>query len=169
MEWPLTPTCHGEPDPVFKYGGAEWSRKNDSEPRHCTYCGSIHPEDMYDLFTGKAVINEPRFDPHEAIEKVGGNPEDYLKALHAHQREVNAMGPRLHGADWKYGWPHKFYIHGASAGYIKWYNQHLDDKGYDDEAWKALVDLLECHGGVKFFRNEKGQLAFKAPYCGFQR
>lgn len=41
--------------------------------RHCWYCGSIHPGDLYELLASGNVL-------------------------------------KLGGADWKYGWPHKFYV-----------------------------------------------------------
>jgi hypothetical protein len=139
------------------------ARNPDGEPfRRCSYCGSIHPEDLL------AVVE---------------------------------AGARLGGSDWKYGWPHKFYVenipnpnsarrveiggrsyfdetkgervfephYGEEGNYhAKWYNEHLLDVGYDDEAWQRLVAALEHYAGITF-RLVDGKLQYAAPMRGYQR
>lgn len=175
MEFPEAPTCHaGAP--------TTWRPKNEKlHPSHdlptafrtCSYCGSIHPEDL-------------------------------LEALRA--------GAKLSQADWKYGWPHKFYVEGIPNPYAgqpqrvgsmgiagseptaeerarmgedaqvvqngywptdgtprydlvqfrpagptthaKWYNEHLQE--LNDEAFAELARELHQRTGVLFLRDENG-------------
>lgn len=53
------------------------------------------------------------------------------------------------GADWKYGWPHKFYI-----GDRKFYNNHLNR--ISDELLKEYSILSEKCFGIEWTRDEKG-------------
>lgn len=80
--WPEKPTCHDSDYQAQRFAPQTWRPKGEKlHPSHdlpmvfrtCSYCGSIHPEDL-------------------------------LEALRA--------GATLSGADWKYGWPHKFYVGG---------------------------------------------------------
>lgn len=124
--------------------------------RACSYCGSIHPEDL-------------------------------MAAL--------AAGAKLRGADWKYGWPHKFYVSeipnplvgqaikiGSSykdgvstpmmgiAGpttWAKWYNEHLTD--LDPETFAKLAAMLKEHCGIEFSIDPEKGLVYRAPYAGYQK
>ena len=152
--------CHGDVTQkgVFKFGATHW---RDAAPIHkdgyqgyvyrsCSYCGSIHPDDL--------------------LTAVGS-------------------GATLHGADWKYGWPHKLYVEdipnpiagqtikiGASNGKalmgeasktasMKWYNEHLED--LDDAEFKEVTDMLKEKTKIEFLRDEKG-IKYKAPFAGYQ-
>jgi hypothetical protein len=164
--------------------------------RTCSYCGSIHPKDLYRHLSGWPV---------------------------GIQESLHASGP-LGGSDWKYGWPHKFYVEGLPnlrAGEIepqfmyggrdglvgrgmpgadpeeyqrgfspitgepekgwrikvgeypspmtahaKFYNQHLMD--LDDACFAALAPLIQKYGGIEFSRDVEG-LKYKAPHRGYQR
>lgn len=160
MSFPEKPTCHEIPS-VLTFSDKEivWrSPKLDCEYgdelyRTCSYCGSIHPEDL-------------------------------LAAL-------AISGSRLSGSDWKYGWPHKFYLDvpnpnkdtvvkiGCSSEYaegkriekaimgtretlhFKWYNEHLLDVGYsEDDLAKLIVGLRQA--GIFFTRvlREDGKFDF---------
>lgn len=116
------------------------------------------------------------------------HPEDLYTALH--------HGAKLRGSDWKYGFPHKFYVDNISNGYAgvetevggtydrgvftptrgigphaipaKWYTVHLTDEGYDDESRDELLKLLELCSGISFFFDD-GKLMYRAPYHGYQR
>lgn len=68
-------------------------------------------------------------------------------------RRLKTPGTSFSGADWKYGWPHKFYI-GAHPGGLKFYNKHLEDAS--PEEFSEFVALADRFFGVKFYRNEKG-------------
>lgn len=71
--------------------------------RTCRYCGSIHPDDLTALLVqhGISRVTEERVD--EWARKVG-TPEHI--GLHD-----GLTGLVLDEADWKYGWPHKVYVH----------------------------------------------------------
>lgn len=201
IQWPERPTCHDSDFMSARFGPTSWREKgkklhpsNDTVQafRTCSYCGSIHPEDL-------------------------------IEALKA--------GATLGGADWKYGWPHKFYVEkipnpnagqlvsrtscsiaGAeptaeerasmerwatkpgsevrvkpsgfdpgdgtpryslavfepdgSTTHAKWYNEHLKD--LSPEAFAELALLLEKHAGIRFEMTEKG-LMYAAPSAGYQR
>jgi len=141
-------------DGEWRETGEKW----EAEPfRTCGYCGSIHPEDL-------------------------------LRFLDA--------GAQLGGADWKYGWPHKFYVENipnpqperlyvistTSQGsrvldvkygtrqtlHAKWYNNHITDDGFDDEARAKLLAALERHADI-VFEIVDGKLHYRAPSAGYQR
>jgi len=128
--------------------------------RCCGYCGSIHPEDLL------TVLN---------------------------------TGARLGGSDWKYGYPHKFYVYDIpnphanepsvvgsqsverdgmrvnesiigrqGTFHSKWYNQHLLDEGYDEQALTFLLRVLQAASGI-MFRITNGRLEYGAPFFGYQR
>lgn len=85
-----------------------------------------------------------------------------------------AAGADLHGADWKYGWPHKFYISGKGVprGQVKWNNKHLLD--LDDDTFAEFSEILMRYSGIYFARmkdNRAGtvELGWRAPYHGYQR
>lgn len=168
MIWPERPTCH-QVNAVFRFGAPSWIRQRankyqpDGEPfRRCSYCGSIHPEDL-------------------------------IAALDA--------GAQLGGSDWKYGWPHKFYVMSipnsnkgrraqvGSSSYwddakgervdepimgeesdfsAKWYNEHLTDQGYDDEALTLLLARIKQASNIEFRFDDAGRLQYAAPYAGYQ-
>lgn len=193
ITWPERPTCHDSDWQAQRFAPQTWRPagvrlhpENDHVPafRTCSYCGSIHPEDL-------------------------------LNALRA--------GAKAGGSDWKYGWPHKFYVDGipnTNAGNLvsgtsgsmagpltpekraelqryvmpggelevtedadgrgyrfnvrnpdgptthgKWYNVHLMD--LSPAAFDELVPLLLQHTGIKFERDEKG-IKYSAPRAGHQ-
>lgn len=62
-------------------------------------------------------------------------------------------------ADPKYGWYHKYYIdlyHGDTPIYLKFYNEHLIDEGYDEEAINTTLAFLTDIGPIKWVKDEKG-------------
>jgi hypothetical protein len=118
LKWPDKPLCHGE-SPRFSTNGVSWRpaypdgsphRGRLGEPiadgqypgpygypfRACSYCGSIHPEDLWMLLTGHRLLTEAE------QAKYGTR-----YCLLTDRPEV-----KLGGSDWKYGWPHKFYVEG---------------------------------------------------------
>lgn len=200
--WPERPICHDSDWQAQRFGQTSWRPKGEKlHPsndlpmafRTCSYCGSIHPEDL-------------------------------IEAIKA--------GATLGGADWKYGWPHKFYVDkipNPNAGqprsftsmsiagpepteeerasmqqyadrpdcelrvvqdgfsssdgkpryrlsvfqpddpttHGKFYNEHLND--LSPEAFAELAPLLEQRTGIKFGRDEQGRLGYSAPRQGYQR
>lgn len=93
------------------------------------------------------------------------HPADLLRLIEA--------GAEVGGSDWKYGWPHKFYVTTPSNPeqkgiWAKWYNEHLKDAGYDDEALALLLAKLEKHSGIRF-ELDGGRLRYRAPHAGYRR
>ena len=115
----------------------------------------------------------------------------YCGSMHpVYVLEALENGAKLHGADWKYGWPHKFYIvvpnpepekefdlgSLTEGGKIvetyrgtlatlqgKWYNEHLLDEGVP----VRLFRVLEEKSGIRF-QIRDNQLYYVAPYDGYQ-
>jgi hypothetical protein len=177
ITWPERPTCHGERSrytqhevvwrPPYDGGGGPYYY----DWRTCSYCGSIHPEDL-------------------------------LRVLLA--------GARMHSADWKYGWPHKFYLEDVPNKYAgqdcrtgavyagdhpleelkreypqavnwqqkdgrwradlrgkapahapaKWYNEHLLD--LDEVAFVPVAQTILLHTHIEF-KIIEGRLKYWAP------
>lgn len=133
MIFPPKPTCHEPMGSVFRYGN-EFAWRD--------------PKPMEGKGNEKHVIHHAR-----TCDYCGSiHPEDLMKI----------EGLKLSLADFKYGWPHKFYIEEGTLNgqpvWGKWYNAHLQDEGMDDETFNALCDLLfrACGHRVAFGRNEKG-------------
>lgn len=100
------------------------------------------------------------------------HPEDFLRLMD--------HGVHVGGSDWKYGWPHKFYVTtdskpGAPGLFAKWYNEHLQDEGYGDVEMAKLLLMIEHHAGIQFYFKDGPSpaqpktLAYRAPYFGYQR
>jgi hypothetical protein len=167
-------TCHGDTSAngVFRFGQPHWRGpegdvRSDGHVgqnfRTCSYCGSIHPDDLL----------------------------AFLK-----------QGAKMGGADWKYGWPHKFYVRDiphpmegkevvqgmhskgvqradgtwdrietpltgiAGKMWAKWYNEHLID--LEGEVFEKLAEALLVHCGIQWTKDEKG-LGYRAPHAGYQK
>jgi hypothetical protein len=92
------------------------------------------------------------------------HPEDLVALV--------AKGATIHGSDWKYGWPHKFYIEGTGQpGAMKWYNDHVGDEGYSPAALAALTTTL-ARSGIHFAVVEvdgRRRVRYSAPYPGYQQ
>lgn len=71
-------------------------------------------------------------------------------------------GTSYGGSDWKYGWPHKFYID-SPAGHFKFYASHLLGK-QDCDLWNGVAASLL---GIRYIRDEKG-LRYIAVCDGWQ-
>lgn len=94
----------------------------------------------------------------------------YCGCLHPDDvRTIIEEGGTLGGADWKYGYPHKFYVYPkGSKSMYKWYNQHLKDIK-DEPAFSAFALLLKTHAGIEFSRDDEGHVMYRAPYHGYQK
>jgi hypothetical protein len=176
LKFPEIPTCHGDTTSggIFMFAkDTTWRPAEDGTPatrshpdndgpfrpfRTCTHCGSMHPEDL-------------------------------LTALEA--------GAKMTGSDWKYAWPHKQYVSEIShpfehvpvvvsssyhngvrvpgeakpmgKAWGKWYNEHIMDDGFDDEARAALISALEKHSGIRFNVDPEKGLGYAAPHHNYQR
>lgn len=100
------------------------------------------------------------------------HPADLLAAL-------SAGIATLHGADWKYGYPHKFYVEGlpnlfegeqcrngtvykdgtetpilgkpAKYAHGKFYTEHFDDDGFGHAELLALKEAVAKASGIRFY------------------
>jgi hypothetical protein len=82
IEWPARPTCHDDDFSAQRFGETIWRPAG----------VRLHPENDH----------IPAFRTCKYCGSI--HPEDLVNAL--------AAGAKLGGSDWKYGWPHKFYIDG---------------------------------------------------------
>jgi hypothetical protein len=179
MKWPALVTCH---QMESNFGGAKargdaWSdpvgpRGDDrSIPfRTCSYCGSIHPEDLFNALPATPKIKTVTY-------------------WHGQSRDV----PTMEIADWKYGYPHKIYIDSLpnpnaensflqgytlrdgvktdlqysteGLAWAKFYTRHLADDGFDEEAFAAFTSALAERCGLLFGvdRGERPALTWR-PY-----
>jgi hypothetical protein len=107
---------------------------------------------------------------------------------------IEAGKATMGGSDWKYGWPHKFYVDVvnphpekqvvksvSSVGtdkqeteygpqgptlYFKFYSNHLGL--LDDETFAKVAPIISEACGITWEKNE-GKLYYKAPYVGYQK
>lgn len=94
-----------------------------------------------------------RSDGHEHCEYCGSlSVKDAVELL-------KTPGTRFSGSDWKYGWPHKFYVDHASW-HAKFYSAHLQ-KATDAEL-AAFSEASKACFGISWTRDAKG-VAFRAP------
>lgn len=202
MKWPEQPTCHGGETVLVWREPVVIPGDRVTPFRSCSYCGSIHPEDLVNAFKDR--------EPHTTIESnLASLNKDSPTLVEDHRAMVIAAAkanrvPKMWGADWKYGWPHKFYVdfpvpeelrdvkhcsgsrswtdadgvhrherYTDPVGLIahgKWYNEHLTDRGYDEEAWTVLTEVLLKHTDIKFFKkNDDDRVRYTAPHRGYQR
>lgn len=68
------------------------------------------------------------------------------------------------GSDWKYGWPHKFYVVDETGRHWKFYSEHLTVAPNFEGLSEALADVLQ----IRFGYDVMGRLNYWAPSSGFQ-
>lgn len=106
---------------------------------------------------------------------------------------INAGKAKMSGSDWKYGWPHKFYVdvsnphpdkqvkksscyqNGVETNieygpegptlHMKFYSEHLGL--LDDETFTKVAPVISEACGIKWERKEDG-LHYTAPCLGYQ-
>jgi hypothetical protein len=205
--WPERPTCHDD-----DYAAQRFAQMSDGFA--AVWCGPIDTDARVDP-------GRQSYEPFRSCSFCGSmHPEDLLTAIKA--------GATLGGSDWKYGWPHKFYVNaiphvhperevwrGGSSGPLyrcrtcgfeppksawpvplcehvtdrvqyaitghykddifepvgptvhgKWYNTHLND--LSDVAFALLAPVLKDAAGIEWHRKD-GKLLYSAPHRGFQR
>jgi hypothetical protein len=109
-------------------GKSQAHRKHGSPWRTCSFCGSIHPEDL---------LARPEPDMMRSIDIGAGPPVDV---------------PNVTWADWKYGYPHKLYLDYGPGLNAKFYSVHLLDRPDLIEAFNDRFGYL----GVIFDSDSKG-------------
>ena len=74
---------------------------------------------------------------------------------------LSTPGTSYSGSDWKYGWPHKFYI-----GNGKFYSIHMTDATTGQlKRWNGIA---QPRLGIGFFKTEGGRLLYSAVSTGYQ-
>lgn len=115
---------------------------------------------------GETMIPDFELKWHNVSENDSHRHCNYCGSLHpADLLQAVAQGARISGADWKYGWPHKFYVEGGGVRFGKWYNVHL--KELSPEMFEKVSNMLERKTGIKFEMRD-GKLFYQAPYHGYQ-
>lgn len=96
--------------------------------RTCSWCGSIHPEDLLSR----------------------GEP-DMMKSVSVGGRHLVDV-PNVEWAHMKYGWPHKLYVDWGTGLHAKFYSRHLAD------APALIAPFNERFGylGVRFGVDDRG-------------
>lgn len=125
--------------------------------RNCSYCGSIHPQDLLEFTKREKFVNYKTVYP-----------------------EV-MQHPHMEVADMKYGYPHKIYVtskvvlfpdhdfvsstdgkgnvlsrHKGCTPFIKFYTKHLDDPKVSEADFNEVTAMLEELAGIDFTRDAGG-------------
>jgi hypothetical protein len=190
--WPDHPMCHGE-RPRFAETGVVWRPPRRMDPydypfRTCSYCGSIHPEDLLSALQGGATLGGSDWKysyPHKFYVEGIPNPiagqivecgsrswTDRLcptcGAAYGHDRPTACTCGEPYSAGWAFGAQHRAPMMEPAPRltHAKWYNEHLLD--LSDAAFAILAPVLLKHSDIEFTR-EDGQLKWRAPRWGHQR
>lgn len=104
---------HDNPwNPASRFGGWEWRKPRHSEHyRTCSFCGSIHPEDLAAETAGTGTCISCGEQGWEAHFRAQSKATNYVGSREP-EHEYNSGGWYASWADQKYGWPHKFYVEG---------------------------------------------------------
>lgn len=77
---------------------------------------------------------------------------------------LNAEFPHASGSDWKYGWPHKFYVYDTDGKMWKFYSEHLTTA----ENFETLAERIDALLHISFAFDDQGRLSYMAPAYGYQ-
>jgi hypothetical protein len=166
MQWPEKPTCHAVSS-VFRFSTPAWTRREadarnpNGEPfRRCSHCGSIHPEDLLAALAAGATLQGSDWKygwPHKFYAIIPNPNRDQQAEIGSSSEWDEAKGESVSTP-----------MLGTEGDFhAKWYNEHLTDTGYDDEALTALLAELERTSGI-VFRFQDGKLMYHAPSYGYQ-
>lgn len=136
--------------------------------RTCAWCGSIHPDDLLAAIQAQGLGRNP-------------TDEDFSRAARGEGPLYEPGKVTLGEADWKYGWPHKLYIHGIpnphagqtvqigshyhdgineptmgaapATAFVKFYTKHLADAADFDALAEAITAGVP---NVSWSRDEQG-------------
>jgi hypothetical protein len=130
---------------------------------HCSYCGSIRPQDLWETFRDV----EPT--PRPYLGEYPGNPDTTsardFRDWYTAQVAAVSHWVGMSFADWKYGYPHKIYPQvPGRPGMIKFYVSHLAD--LNDTALAAVSEVIHRHTGIAFSRDDRGRLMYHSHAAG---
>lgn len=200
IQWPERPTCHDGDFQATRFGETEWRQKgeklhpsNDSVMafRTCSYCGSIHPEDLVEALKAGATLGGSDWKygwPHKFyVEKIpnpnvgqprsftstsidGPEPTEAERARMSHYAdkpgyELRVVQDGFSSHDGKPRYQLKVFQPDGPTTHAKWYNEHLND--LSPEAFAELAALIEQRAGIHFEMKD-GKLMFAAPRAGYQ-
>jgi hypothetical protein len=119
--------------------------------RTCSYCGSIHPEDLLGVLERGARM-------HGCDWKYGHPHKHYLDIPNPEPKRlfIATVGPG-----------DKVIRGTRSHLFGKWYNEHLRE--LDDEAFAAVAAALQLHTDIAWTRDADGVVKYIAPRYGHQR
>lgn len=192
IQWPDRPTCHDGDYHAQHFGQQVWRPKNEKlHPsndcamvfRTCSYCGSIHPEDLVDALKAGATLGGSDWKygwPHKFYVDKIPNPnvgnrvsrESGSRGATTEEERAAIDKPHIdrgHEVEWTNEggrWSYKVYSPDGPTTHAKWYNEHLKD--LSAEAFANLAPLLEQHAGIKFERGDDGRIKYSAPSVGYQ-
>ncbi len=174
---PAADPVHGSGwNSAARWGGWDWRCPGYGEHfRTCSFCGSIHPEDLAAERQGSGCAFPGCPDQHNELAPthfpVEGRPgQEGKDGYHLFMD----TGWRASWADRKYGWPHKFYVEGlrprdpsllhctgSKSG------PEAPDPGYMGMEWhrvkdcpRKLIKVAKADGMVYSAENKDGWLGF---------
>lgn len=150
--------CHVSDEFAKRFSPQKWEVRQatgtyGANLRHCSYCGSIHPEDLLKVLSQGAALELSDFKhgwPHKFYVK------DILNPLADEIVEIGSESKRVEGKI--VSTP----IMGTASKTImmKWYNIHLLDIANSKELFDNLTNKIKEMTGIQFLMTEKG-LAWK--------
>ena len=81
-------------------------------------------------------------------------------------RLLQKPGVRYSGSDWKYGWPHKFYLTTPNGEHLKFYSVHIRDA--TDAQHFEWLEVAKPLLGVAFYVDPEKRIAYTAVSRGYQ-
>lgn len=159
-----TDRVHGSE--AARWGGWTWRKPRRGDHfRTCSYCGSIHPEDLAAELVpaGKCLgCGGEGFDGHyrntigpvvrhglaEGRLKPEDLSDDERRRLEVPEHSYDPGGAYPSWADQKYGWPHKFYVQGLrpkDPALVHCYGHSTGENRPDDRLnWVAAASLTRA-------------------------
>lgn len=150
--WPARPTCHDNERAAHLFGPTAWRAPlgdrggpYDENYRRCSFCGSIHPEDLASALEAGARMSL-------ADKKYGYLHKFYVEMPNPKSGKECVVGSRSGPGLPKGGEP----IVGVASATMtaKFYTQHLHDLAPD--AFDTLAKLILTASGIAFSRDEHG-------------
>lgn len=166
ITWPVRPGCHdGDPSVkrLIRFQGeafaVRWREPDTDRPfRHCSFCSSIHPEDMMKGFEAgaRAELSDMKYGwPHKHY--IGGIPNPYagqptrVGSISLGMEDGKPQEPtpeQLKGySDWtlnKNGvWQGLLIRPAAEKLRAKWYNEHMKD--FDSNSFLLFEAMIRPH------------------------
>ena len=153
MEWPKRPTCHDGEERVLDLGTDRWIVLADEHFQRCSYCGSMHPQDLVLAINDGAPL-------HETTMKYGFPHKFYVDVPNPEPERIVRTGSTSYPLKGP-GRKREVIFYGPQGPTImaKFYTWHLLDKGYDEEALNLL--MLRLSGATRFLFSQLDERQFR--------